>query len=122
MSEEPKIDWNIELNFDALVPKVAPPPPPPPPKLPPRDVLGQKFPRILDKITSSWGTVALHRYFQDILTTDRSDRQGFPPDVMDALSQLHHEHQRLLMKQGLIRVDVWDMQFGDSFTGKNGQK
>ncbi len=121
MSDKSKIDWNIELNFDTPAPKVEPPPPPKP-KLPPRDILKEKFPRILEKVTALWGSIALHRYFQETLLTDRSGRQGFPPDVMEALSQLHNEHQRLLMREGLIRMDVWDMQFGDVILGKGPAK
>ncbi len=122
MSDKPKIDWNIELNFETPVAEVAPPPPPPKPKVPPREVLKDKFPRILDKVTSQWGSMALHKYFQETLTTDRAGRQGFPPEVMEALSQLHSEHQRVLMKTGLIRMDVWDMQFSDVIMGKDASK
>lgn len=121
MSEQPKIDWNIELNFDTPAPRMESPPPAPKPRTPPRDLLRDKFPRILEKITLMWGTIPLHRYFQETLLTDRSGRQGFPSDVMEALAELHHEHQQLLMKQGLIRMDVWDMQFG-AVMGKNALK
>lgn len=122
MSDKPKIDWNIELDFDIPVTKAAPPPPPPKPKIPPRDVLKEKFPRILEKVTHLWGSMALHKYFQETLLTDRNNRQGFPPEVMDALGQLHVEHQQVLMKAGLIRMDVWDMQFRDVLLGNKSAK
>jgi hypothetical protein len=110
--EKPGINWDIELNFD-----LPPPPkpqaetPPPKPQLPPREVLKQKFPRILEKINLLWGTLELHRYFQQTQFMDREKRQGFPDDVIEALGQLNNEHQELLMRSGLLRMDVFDMQF-----------
>lgn len=118
MSDEPKIDWNIQLNFDPPVAKKEVEPPPPPPKIAPRDLLKQKFPRILERINLLWGTVELHRYFRDTLFNDRDKRQGFPADVMAALGQLNSEHQQLLARSGIIRLDVWDMQFGEVISGK----
>jgi hypothetical protein len=110
--EKSDINWDIELNFD-----LPPPPkpkseaPPEPPRIPPREVLKQKFPRILEKIELLWGTLELHRYFQQTQFMDREKRQGFPPDVIDALGQINNEHQDLLMRTGLLRMDVFDMQF-----------
>lgn len=119
MSDKPKLDWNIELNFELPVAKAEQPSQPPPqPKTPPRDVLKQKFPRILDRIELLWGTRDLHRYFQQTLFADRDKRQGFPPEVMAALGQLFNEHQQLLMQSGALRLDVWDMQFSDVILGK----
>ncbi len=112
--EEEKIDWNIKLDFEIHKPKIEPPIDPPKPKVPPRDILKDRFPRILDKINLLWGSKELHQYFQDTVFMDRDKRQGFPPEVMDALGQLHNEHQRVLMRKGLIRMDVWDMQLGDA--------
>lgn len=110
--ENSDINWDIELNFDLPAPaKPKAEAPPPPPKIPPREVLKQKFPRILDKIELLWGTVELHHYFQQTQFMDREKRQGFPDDVIDALGQLNNEHQDLLMRTGLLRMDVFDMQF-----------
>jgi len=110
MQDESEIDWNIELNFDLATAKPAPAAPPPPPKKPAREVLQEKFPRIMDKIELLWGSLALHQYLQETLLTDRANRQGFPPDVMEALGQINNEHQRALHNAGLLRQDVWDMQ------------
>ena len=110
--ENSDINWNIELNFDLPTPKKAEEPPPPP-KIPPRDILKEKFPRILSKIDLLWGTMELHRYFQQTQFMDRESRQGFPPDVVDALGQLNNEHEKLLLRSGILRPDVWDMQFRD---------
>jgi len=118
MSDEPEIDWNIQLNFDAPVVKKEPDLPPPPPKIAPRDLLKQKFPRILDRINLLWGSVELHNYFRETLFNNREKRQGFPPDVMAALGQLNSEHQQLLARNGIIRLDVWDMQFSDVISGQ----
>lgn len=115
MQDKPKdsdINWDIELNFDLPPPsKPKVEAPPPPPKIPPREVLKQKFPRILEKINLLWGTLELHHYFQQTQFMDREKRQGFPDDVIDALGQLNNEHQELLMRTGLLRMDVFDMQF-----------
>ncbi len=110
--ENPDISWDIQLNFDLPPPpKPQPEAPPPKPALPPRDVLRQKFPRILEKIELLWGTLELHRYFEQTQFMDREKRQGFPEDVIEALGQLNNEHQDLLMRTGLLRMDVFDMQF-----------
>jgi hypothetical protein len=112
MSDKPEINWNIELNFDLPgEKKEVAPAVPPPPKIPPREILKEKFPRILSKINLLWGTIELHNYFQQTQFMDREDRQGFPPDVVDALGQINAEHEQLLLRSGILRADVWDMQF-----------
>lgn len=114
MPDKPEINWNIDLNFDLpLEKKEAAPPPEPPKKIPPREILKEKFPRILNKIELLWGTVELHKYFQQTQFMDRESRQGFPPDVVDALGQINAEHEQLLLRSGILRADVWDMQFRD---------
>ncbi len=119
MSDKPDINWNIELNFDLPGEKKAEDPKPaPPPKIPPREVLKEKFPRILNKINLLWGTLELHNYFQQTQFMDRESRQGFPPDVVEALGQLNVEHEQLLLRSGILRADVWDMQFRDIPTKK----
>lgn len=118
MANKSKIDWNIELNFESPTTETEPSPPPPKPKAPPREILKEKYPRILDKINLLWGTTNLHKYFEETLFTDRDKRQGFPPEVMDALGKIHGEHQQLLMRNGIIRLDVWDMQFSGVMAGK----
>ncbi len=40
---------------------------------------------------------------------------------MEALGEIYNEHQQLLMGRGIIRVDVWDMQFGGAVSGKPGK-
>lgn len=109
-----EVSWDIKLDFDLPDKnKKAEVKPPPPPKIPPREVLREKFPRILNKIETLWGTFELHKYFKQTQFMDRDGRQGFPPDVVDALGQLNAEHERLLLKSGILKADVWDMQFRD---------
>ncbi len=120
-NDEAKIDWNIKLDFDLHRPKAAPPPPPAKPKTPSRDLLKAKYPRILDRINLMWGSKELHIYFEQTLFSDRDKRQGFPPEVMEALGEIYNEHQQLLMRRGIIRQDVWDMQFGGAASGKPGK-
>lgn len=115
--EQQDVNWNIELNFDIPVAKKQEAAPPPP-KADPRVVLKQKFPRILNKIESLWGTMELHRYFQQTQFMDRDGRQGFPPEVVDALGQLNAEHEKLLLTSGILKADVWDMQFRDLSTNR----
>ena len=109
MQEEEKtqLNWDIQLNFDNReIPKVAAPLPP---KIPPRKVIGEKFPKILMRIELLWGSLELHNYLEHTLFTDRSNRQGFPADVLQALGEIHTEHTRVLKQKKLISVDVWDI-------------
>lgn len=110
-SDNPKISWDFQLNFEVPVVK-APPPPPPPPKIPPRALLKDKFPRILDRVELLWGTLELHKYLEQTLFTERNNRQGFPRDVMQALGDIHNEHRQVLKSKRMVFEDVWDLQFG----------
>lgn len=114
--ENKEVSWDIQLDFELPEKKKKAEQaakPPPPPKIPPRDLLREKFPRILNKIETLWGTFELHKYFKQTQFMDRESRQGFPPDVVDALGQLNAEHEKLLLKSGILKADVWDMQFRD---------
>jgi hypothetical protein len=103
-----KVSWDFQLNFEAPVVKAAAPPPP---KIPPRKILKEKFPRILDRVELLWGTLELHKYFQQTLFTERHDRQGFPQDVVQALGEIHNEHTQTLKAKKMVVDDVWDIQF-----------
>jgi len=74
-----------------------------------REVLREKFPHILERIELMWGSIELNNYLERTLTTDRSDRQGFPKDVIKALGQIHHEHIAFLKAEGIIKNDPWDL-------------
>ena len=111
--EKTDVDWNIQLDFELPEKnkKEIPPPPPPPPRIAPREVLREKFPRILEKVNSLWGTLELHKYFQQTQLMDRSGRQGFPDEVVAALGELNNEHMTLLQERGMLRMDAYDLQF-----------
>jgi hypothetical protein len=109
MSEPKKspLNWDIQLNFDNLeVPKEALTPAK---KIPPRKVLGEKFPKILERIDLLWGSLELHRYLEQIIFTDRAKREGFPNDVLQALAEIHVEHTRELKIKKIISEDIWDI-------------
>lgn len=43
------------------------------------------YPKIVEKICLLWlDPKVLHKYFTELMTTDRTNREGFPPEV-------HHE-------------------------------
>jgi hypothetical protein len=75
----------------------------------PRELIGQKFPKILDRIELLWGSMELHNYLEHTILTDRSGRQGFPDDVMQALIQIHAEHTQILKQKKMICSDLWDI-------------
>jgi hypothetical protein len=103
------LNWNIELNFnlDEAKPQEEPVQAP---KIPPRKIIGEKYPKILDRIEILWCSLELHKYLEETLFTDRSNRQGFPIDVMKALGEIHTEHTRVLKEKKMISEDVWDLQ------------
>ena len=109
-SQERKLNWDFELHFD--LPEVKQKaPPPPPPKIAPRVLIKEKFPRISERIELLWGTLELHKYLQQTLFTERSGRQGFPQDVMQALGEIHIEHTHILKLKKVVFDDIWDIQF-----------
>lgn len=106
-SDKSPLNWDIQLNFDNLeirkeIPAVVQ-------KIPPRQIIGQKFPKILERIELLWCSLELHRYLEQTLFTDRSNRQGFPKEVMQALGEIHIEHTRILKLKKIITEDVWDI-------------
>jgi hypothetical protein len=111
MSDEkdPNLSWDFKLDFDSFdAPKE---PAPKTTKIPPRQVLADHFPHILERIELLWGSIELFDYLEHTLTTDRSTRQGFPQNVVLALGEIHVEHTKLLKAKGMIKEDVWDKQF-----------
>jgi hypothetical protein len=117
MSDKSNVDWNIDLNFD--IPKAeVQQPQPPAPKLSARETLKQKVPDLLTKIDRLWCTLELNRFFENTLFPDTKSEMQFPPDVIAALGETQREHRRMLIINGLLHRDVWDMQIGDTLTGK----
>ncbi len=105
--EKPELNWDIPLNFDRLETRQEEALPPP--KIPPRQVLAEKFPKILARIELLWCSPELHNYLEQTLFTDRSKREGFPKDVLQALGEIHIEHTRLLKEKKLLGDDIWDV-------------
>jgi hypothetical protein len=102
------LNWNIELNFSLH--EVKPEESVQPPKIPPRKIIGEKYPKILTRIELLWGSLELHKYLEETLFTDRTNRQGFPVDVLRALAEIHVEHSQVLKEKKVISEDVWDLQ------------
>ncbi len=106
-SEKSPLNWDIQLNFDD--PEIVKEEPPPVEKIPPRKILGEKFPKILERIDLLWGSLELHNYLEQVIFTERAKREGFPNDVLKALSEIHVEHTRILKLKKVINEDVWDV-------------
>lgn len=106
-SDKRPLNWDIPLNFDNL--EIREEAPPATTKIPPRQIIGEKFPKILERIELLWCSLELHKYLEQTLFTDRSNRQGFPMDVMRALGEIHIEHTRILKQMKIITEDVWDI-------------
>jgi hypothetical protein len=107
--DDSQLSWDITLNFDIDNLASEKERPPQPPKIPPRELLKEKFPNILNRIELLWCSLELHHYLEKTLFTDRSTRQGFPQDVMQALGEIHVEHTRILKQKKMIGEDVWDL-------------
>lgn len=106
-SEKVPLNWDIQLNFDNL--EITKDAPVQTKKIPPRKILGEKFPKILERVDLLWGSLELHNYLEQIIFTDRSKREGFPNDVLQALGEIHVEHTRVLKLKKIINEDVWDL-------------
>jgi hypothetical protein len=51
-----------------------------------------RYPRILEKIVSLWGKPELDAYLNELMVSDRHDRQGFPDDVAMEIFHLSTIH------------------------------
>ena len=101
------LNWDIPLNFDNR--EITKSADPVPPKIPPRQIIGKKFPKILDRIDLLWCSLELHSYLEHVLFTERLNRHGFPDDVLKALGEIYAEHMQLLKQKKMISVDIWDV-------------
>ena len=64
-------------------------------------IIGSRFPHIEERLRLMWGTPEVAPYLQNLTISNRSDRQGFPPEVFRALNALLH------MQMGAGKGDVW---------------
>lgn len=55
----------------------------------------REFERILAQIEATWGTLAGHEYLENLLMTQRTDRQGFSDGIASELIRLHLLHIQL---------------------------
>ncbi len=104
---KPPLNWDIKLNFDSLDNKEEKTPLPQ--VISPRQLIGENFPKILERIELLWCSLELHNYLEQTIFTDRSNRQGFPKDVMHALGKIYIEHSRILKQKKIISEDIWDV-------------
>jgi hypothetical protein len=75
----------------------------------PRDVIKQYHPHISTKIELLWGTPELHHYLNTVIMDNRhyrtgESRQGFRPEVINALLKLYQQHSERLKQP---KDDVW---------------
>ena len=65
------------------------------------------FPRIHQSIVSLWGTAQGETFLDGLIVDERGGRQGFPPDVMQALLLLQRVH---FQKFGTFKkVEPWEI-------------
>ena len=55
--------------------------------------LEKHFPRILEKIMSLWDSSEFDAYLADLMTTTRTNRQGFPQQVASDIIYLNMLHE-----------------------------
>lgn len=55
--------------------------------------LAARYPRVFAEIVKRWETTELDEYFPQLLLQDRSDRQGFPPEVLKDIFALYNVHE-----------------------------
>ena len=76
-------------------------------------LLHEKFPRIGKALEFLWGDKAFPDFASRLVADGRSDRQGFPIDVMTAIIQLTELHDQLYPEYAKQTGDVWiSSQFG----------
>lgn len=56
--------------------------------------LEKQFPRVFGQIMALWDTPEIDALFSELMVTQRSDRQGFPPDVASDIIYLSMVHTR----------------------------
>lgn len=66
--------------------------------------LEQQYPRILNRILELWDSTAIDAYFNDLLVSDRPDRQGFPARVASDIMSLSLVHER---QRGREELNPW---------------
>jgi len=72
-------------------------------------ILEEKYPHVLEKIANLPNSVEMERFFEDLMLTQRSGRQGFPVEVFGELMALINVYRKLhLLREPLKKDgDVW---------------
>ncbi|HTY02745.1 MAG TPA: hypothetical protein VMC81_03340 [Rhodocyclaceae bacterium] len=72
--------------------------------------LEEAYPHVLEKISSLWGSTAeMDRFFNELLTTQRTDRQGFSADAFGEILGLMDVYRKLglTIEPPKQNGDVW---------------
>lgn len=67
------------------------------------------FPRVLEKVVDLWETPRLRDYLADLLLPARTDRQGFPHDVVREIAKLL-DAWTTIRERRRVDGDVWEME------------
>lgn len=59
---------------------------------PPFFIIARLFPRIAEAIKLMWGERDLDDYLKKLIMADRTERAGFPKEVLAALLKLYNQH------------------------------
>ena len=66
--------------------------------------LEKRFPRVFRKIMGLWDSPEFDAYLAELMTTTRTDRQGFPQDVASDIIYLSMLHER---ENGSKQENAW---------------
>jgi uncharacterized protein len=72
--------------------------------------LEKQFPRVFKKIMELWDSSEFDVYLADLMTTKRTDRQGFPREVASDIIYLSMLHER---KGDADRTNTWAQALRD---------
>src|SRR4051812_26553555 len=74
----------------------------------PESTIEQRFKHVSNHLIAMWGSEACSLYIKRLLVSDRIDRQGFPPDVIEDLILLDRLNDAVLRnKQVALRVNFF---------------
>jgi hypothetical protein len=82
-------------------------------------MLEEKYPHVLEKIANLPNSVEMERFFEDLMLTQRSGRQGFPVEVFGELMALINVYRKLnlLREPPKKDGDVWSWVSDIGFEG-----
>lgn len=72
--------------------------------------LEQNFPHVFENIVRLWGTPQMESFFNNLLITQRTGRQGFSPEAADEILGLISAYHKLglAIQPPKRNGDVWD--------------